>query len=138
MAAISITASAVLPSANAIIKSGIAGATITQGQALYSDSTDSYKLKLTTTATLAAATCVGLALNAASSGQKVDYVVSDPALVIGSTQLSGDDVWLFDATPGALTITQADLESGDYKVHLGTYTSTTTVNLNITIGGLIA
>lgn len=138
MAAISITASAVIPSVNAIIKSGIAGATITQGQALYIDSTDSYKLKLTTTATLAAATCVGLAVNAASSGQKVDYVVSDPALAIGSTQLSGDDVWLFDTTPGALTITKADLESGDYVVHLGTYVSTTAINLNITIGGVIA
>lgn len=138
MAAISITASAVVPSSNAIIKSGTAGATITQGQALYIDSTDSNKLKLCTTATLAQATCVGLAVNAASSGQKVDYVTQDPSLTIGSTQLSGDDIWLFDTTPGALTITAADLESGDYKVHIGTYISTTAVNLNITIGGLIA
>lgn len=138
MAAISITASAVAMSAFGLWKSGTAGATITQGQSLYSDSTDSYKIKLTTTATTAASTCVGIALNAASAGQKVDFCYSDPAFTPGSTQLSGDDVWLFDATPGALTITKADLEAADYVVHMGTYVSTTTMNLNITQGGLIA
>lgn len=140
MAAISIVAASVLPSSSAIIRRGIAGATITQGQAIYVDSANSYVLKLTTTASALAAGSagIGIALNAASSGQPVDYVVSDPAFTPGSTQLSGDDVWLFDTTAGALTITKGDLESGDYVTHMGTYISTTTMNLNPTLGGLIA
>jgi len=138
MAAISITASAVLPSASAIINSGIAGAAITQGQAVYIDTANSNLIKLADTTSALKATVAGIAINAASTGQKIDYVVKDPNFTLGSTQLSGDDVWLFDTTPGALTITAADLESGDYKVHIGTYTSTTTINLNVTQGGLIA
>ncbi len=138
MAAVSVTASLVLPSANANILSGTAGATITQGQALYVSSVTSGNLLLTTTASAAAANCVGIAVNAASSGQKVDYVTKDPNFTPGFTDLSGDDVWLFDTTAGALTVTKADLEAGDYVTHLGVMTSTTTMNLNITTGGLIA
>lgn len=134
MAAVAITAANVLPSASANILSGTAGATITQGQALYIDTT----LKLTTTATLAAALCVGIAINAASTGQKVDYCTKDPNFTTGFTALSGDDVWLFDTTAGALTVTKADLEAADYVTHVGVMTSTTTMNLNITTGGLIA
>lgn len=138
MAALSQTAASVLPSANANLASGIAGATIVQGNMVYADSTDSYKIKLTTTATAAAANPVGMAINAASSGQRIDYVILDPALNIGATMLVGDDVWLFDTTPGAVTSTKADLEAGDYVTHIGVAITTTTINFKICAGGLIA
>lgn len=138
MAAVSITAANVLPSSAATPQSGIAAATITQGQALYADASAGYGLKLTTTASSAAAACVGLAMNAASSGQRVDYCSKDPNFTPGFTALAGDDVWLFDTTAGALTVTKADLEAGDYVTHLGVMLTTTTMNLNITPGGLIA
>lgn len=138
MADISVTAANVLPSASAIIRSGIAGATITQGQTLYIDSANNYVLKLADSDGVAlVATVAGIAINAASAGQKVSYVVSDSAFVIGATILAGDDVWLSD-TPGGITKTRAELEAGDYIVHLGVMTSTTTMNLNITIGGVVA
>ena len=48
---------------------GTAGATITQGQPLYKDSTDSNHLKPTDADVAASAACVGIALSAASDGQ---------------------------------------------------------------------
>lgn len=138
MAAIAIVAASVIPSVNAIIKRGIAGATITQGQPVYLDAADSYKVKLADSdGSQAISTVVGISTTSASAGQYVEYCESDPSFTPGSTQLAGDDVWLFDAA-GGLTITKADLEAGDYVVHLGTYLTTTTMNLKITIGGVIA
>ncbi len=142
MAAISITATAVSPSSQAVIRTGIAGtgATITQGMPLYIDANDAtypYSLKLADSDGSGSQIVAGISLNAASPGQRVDYAVSDPSFTIGSTNLAGDDVWLFD-TAGQMTITKADLEAGDYVVHIGTYISTTKINLNITQGGVIA
>lgn len=137
--AISITASAFSPSALATINYGIAGATITQGQPLYIDTANSNVLKLadSNTGGLIAATVCGLATQSVSAGQRVGYVVQDPNLTIGSTQLAGNDLWLF-TTAGTMTVTASDVASGSYAIHLGNYTTTTTVNLLITIGGLYA
>lgn len=137
MSAISITASAVLPvtTSNPNVISGIAGAAITQGQPIYLDSATN-TLKLADANDAAAYQVVGVSINAASSGQKVSYQ-SSGIITIGSTQLAGNDLWLF-STAGTMTVTPADLVSGFYNVHIGTYLTTTTVLLNITIGGLIA
>lgn len=137
MAAISITASAVAPVAtsNPIIRTGTAGTTITQGQPLYLDATTN-TLKLADGNDAAAYQVVGISLNAASSGQQVAFIVSG-ILTVGSTQLAGNDLWLY-STAGTMTVTAADLVSGFYNVHLGTYLTTTTALINITIGGLIA
>lgn len=138
MAAISITASGVLPSAAATIQQGIAGAAITQGQTLYVDTANSNVLKLgDSDASALTATIAGIAITAASTGQKVLYVTKDPAFTLGATILSGDDLWA-SPTAGGITKTQADLVATNYKVHLGVMTSTTTANINITQGGLIA
>lgn len=139
MADIVVTPSAVIPSSNAIIRTGIAGATITQGQTLYIDTANNYVLKLADSdgASALVATVAGIANNAASAGQRVDYTVSDPSFTIGATVLAGDDIWLSD-TPGGITKTRAELEAADIVVHLGVMLTTTTMNLNITIGGIIA
>lgn len=137
MSAISITASAVAPvtSSNPVINTGIAGATITQGQPLYLDSTTN-TLKLADANDATAYQAIGVSLNAASAGQQVSFQKSG-IITIGSTQLAGNDLWLY-STAGTMTVTAGDLVSGFYNVHLGTYLTTTTVLLNITIGGLLA
>lgn len=137
MAAISITASAVAPvmTSNPVINFGTAGATITQNQPLYLDATTN-TLKLADGNDAAAYQVVGVSLNAASSGQIVSFMRSG-ILTMGSTQLAGNDLWLY-STAGTMTVTAADLVSGFYNVHLGTYLTTTTALINITIGGLIA
>lgn len=124
---LSITAANVTPSANAVIRDGIAGAAITAGQLLYRDSTASYVLKLAdaNSATAGARVVCGIAINSASSGTKVNYVVSDPALVIGATVANGT-VYVLSATAGGIA-PLADLTSGWYGFVIGLGTSTTTV-----------
>ena len=122
MAAITISGSFV-PSSSARIREGIAGATIQQGQALYLDSaTDTLKL-CDADASLAASTCVGIALQGA-------------ACVLGATLVIGDPLWT-SATAGGITKTYADLVSTWYVCGLGTAVSTTAFNLKITNAGAV-
>ena len=139
MAAISITASSVLKSATGQLQNGVAGTTITAGQALYIDTSDSNKLKLAdANGTAPANTFAGLALNSASAGQPVSYCPSDAGgFTFGGTVLAGDTIWLH-TTPGAITKTFADLTSGCTAIALGVATSTTAFNLNPVVGGVIA
>lgn len=142
MADITITAANVLPSSSATIEYGVAGATITQGQALYIDTADSNKLKLADCdATSPANVFAGISLNAASAGQKVAYCSKDlGGFTIGATVAAGDDIYLSPTTSpaGRITATRADLSSGDTVVHLGVMLTTTTLKLNPTTGGVIA
>ena len=136
---ISVTVASVIPSSSAQIASGTAGATITQGQALYIDTGDSNKLKLADAdGTSPANSFAGIALNAASAGQRVNYCTQDlGGLAIGATLAIGDSVWLSD-TPGGITKTFSELEAGDKIVHLGVMLTTTTLVLNPTTGGTLA
>jgi hypothetical protein len=124
---LTITAANVTPSANAVIRSSTAGVAITAGQALYKDATASYALKLAdaNSATAAARIVCGLALNSAAAGSPVNYVVTDPALVIGGTVANGT-VYILSATAGSIA-PLADLTTGMYAFVLGVGTSTTTI-----------
>ena len=140
MAAISITAANVIPSSTASRSLGVAGATITAGQAVYIDTTDSNKIKLAdANGTTPANTFAGIAENGATAGQKISYVTNDTAgFTIGATVpvLSGDTIWL-SPTAGGITKTQADLISGCTVITIGNMLSTTTMNLNPNTGGVV-
>lgn len=130
MADLSITAASVLKSSNGTILQGTAGATITQGQAVYIDTTDSNKIKLAdSNGTAPANTCAGIALNAASSGQPVSYCGLDSAFALGATVTSGAVIYLSN-TPGGLTATYSDVASGSTVIAVGGAVSTSTMNLN--------
>lgn len=136
MSDISITPASVLKSSTATALSGIAGATITQGQALYIDTTASNVLKLAdSNGTAPANTFAGFALNSASTGQPVQYVASDTAYICGGTLTSGNVIYLSD-TPGAITATYADIASGSTVITLGVATSTTAMVLTPVVGGV--
>jgi len=139
MAAISITAANVLKSSLGQRSNGIAGATITAGQALYIDTGDSNKLKLAdANGTAPANTFAGIAENSASAGQPVFYVGLDAGgFTIGATVLAGDTIWL-SPTPGGITKTEADLIAGCTKITIGNMLTTTTLNINPTVGGVVA
>lgn len=123
---ISITAANVVPSSAAEIGRGTAGATITAGQLLYKDSSDGYKLKLADCNASAATTVVvGMALNGASSGQPVAYVIYDPALAIAGSRTIGD-IYVLSATAGGVA-PASDIASGHYVVVVGVVTSSTTI-----------
>lgn len=138
MADISITAASVLKSSQGQTAVGIAGTTITAGQALYIDTADSNKLKLADSdGTSPSMTVAGISQHAALAGQPINYLTQDPAFAFGGTVLAGDPIYLSD-TPGGLTKTFGDLEAGDTVVVLGVAVTTTTMNLRPLTGGVIA
>lgn len=139
MADVSITAANVLAGANAKKRRGIAGATITAGQAVYEDSADSNKFKLADCdLSAAAAKCVGIALHGAASGQPLEIVEEDDDFTPGGTlslSAGGDTgVYVLSGTAGGIA-PMDDLASGDYPVILGVAKSASKMVLKIIRGG---
>lgn len=136
MAAISITASAVIPSANAVRMTNNDGTptkayeAITAGQIVYARTvtTEGYGLATCTGAT---PLChpVGVACNNAAAGQAVDIVKSDPLLTINAVLTIGK-VYVLGATAGAIN-PNVDETTNWKKSTLGIALSTTTMSLDI-------
>ena len=131
MADISITASAVVPSANAVIKHTTAGATLTAGQLIYLDTADLDangigKAKLSDANGAAALRVVdGITVGGASAGQPVAIVTYDTALVVGSG-LTANNILILSDTPGGIA-PSADLGSGEYLSVIGVVKTATTI-----------
>lgn len=131
MSALTVTASSVLKGANASTNQGTAGATITAGQPLYIDASDSNKLKpCDADASTAAANCVGIALNGASSGQPITYVTEDDDFTPGATLTTGL-AYIVGATTAGDINPATDVSSGWYHVHLFIAKSSTKAKLKI-------
>lgn len=135
MADLSITAGSVIASAAAVIQEGVAGATITAGQALYKDSSASNVLKLADAdASAAAANCVGIALNGGSTGQPIKFTADDPDFTPGATLslsvATVKGVYVLSATAGGIA-PAADLAAGMYPVFIMSVKSTTKAVLKI-------
>jgi hypothetical protein len=132
MADIVITAANFIPSANASLIQGTAGATIVRGNCLYLDSVSgTYKvlvLTSTTTDGFAGFACEDAALN-----QPVIVCTKDPVLALGGTLVSGDQVW---ASNTGVTKTQADLVTTWRIWALGVALSATTMNFLPCKGGV--
>ena len=129
MSDISVTAANVLAGTNAVIHEGLAGGTITAGMALYSDTSDSNKLKAAdANASATTAKVVGIALHGASSGQPLKYVVEDddftPGATLSLSAAADDGVYVLSGTAGGIAPI-ADLASGWYPVVLFVAKSTT-------------
>lgn len=110
---VSITAANVAPSANAVLKRGVAGVAITAGQLLYLESaTNTLKLADCDSATAEVRAVAGISINSAPAGGPLHYVVSDPALTLGGTSAKGT-IYVLSATAGGIT-PAADLTTGWY------------------------
>jgi hypothetical protein len=132
MAVLTITAANVAKGARANTKNGTAGAAITQGQPVYLDAaTDT--LFPADADVLASAAVVGIALNAASTGQPVTYQTSGP-ITIGATVVTGT-AYYASTTTGGICL-ESDLASGDFATFLGFATSTTVITLDIKASGV--
>lgn len=128
MADYSVTAANVQQSSAAIVSSGTAGETITAGQILYKDASDSNHLKLADCTDAEKYDAVGIAVNGAADGQPCDYVARDEGLDPGTTGLVGDLALL--STAGGI-MPQGDLATGDYTVLVGIWDTTSTINVQI-------
>lgn len=135
MADLTITpANVVTGDASGIDRSGFAGATITAGQVVYKDaSTGRWLLADDNSATVAARTPGGVALNGASNGQPLGVQRSGD-MTLGATLVAGTTYYLSD-TPGGIG-PAADLAAGEYPSIIGIAKSTTVLNVNINSAGV--
>lgn len=110
---LSVTAASVVPGPHPKFVDGTAGATITQGQLLYYDSS-AYTYKLAdANASATTAAVVGYAANAASSGQPIRVITEDDDMTVGATLSMTAPVYCLSATAGGIAPV-ADLTTGYY------------------------
>jgi hypothetical protein len=130
MADISITAANVVPGPDAVTVIGTSGATITAGQVVYYDTTTStWKLADANGATALIREGSGIALCAASSGQKI-VVQTGGSLTLGGPLTAGSPYYV-SATPGGVA-PAADLTTGWEVTLLGLASSTTVLKMAAT------
>lgn len=135
MAAISITAASVLQGANARVENGRFGATVTQGQVVYLDSADGeYKLADADSATAAAKSPRGIALNAGADGQPGQILLSGD-ITIGATLTAGLPYFLSPDTAGGIALI-ADVGVGDDYVQIGIAKSASVLAVDIKVPGV--
>ncbi len=131
-----ITAGNVVAGSGAVInRSGVAGEAITAGQPIYLDTTTKKYFKADcNSATAIARHAAGIALNAASLNQPIDFIKSGP-LTVGGTLVAGSPYYL-SSTAGGIK-PAADLATGDYICLLGLAASTTVLNVEIQFPGVV-
>jgi hypothetical protein len=130
MADVVVTAANVVKSTGAITETGIAGATITAGQVVYKDATDSNKFKLADcdSATAGVRVAYGIALNGASANQTLTVqMAGDITLGAG---LTAGLVYCLGDVAGAIR-PSADNGAGDYTCILGIAKSASVLALSI-------
>lgn len=140
MSALSQAAASVLFSSAAVLGPVYPfGATVAKGQPCYLD-VAAGTLKLMgagVTSGMATSTYYGLAAYGGASGQPGQLVSRDPACTLGATMAAGIPVQLH-TTAGSFTQTQADLTTANVGASFGIPTSTTVLNLSVTMGAPLA
>lgn len=135
MTDISVTPTAVKPAnARTRIEEGVAGSSITAGQAIYADPADSYKLKpAVATNQTQAKNVVGIALNAAAVDQPLDYVVQGD--VTFNSALTAGTVYVLGGNAGGIA-PSADLAGARYGTILGIADSATNLRVGVVSSGV--
>lgn len=129
MSDLSITAGSVLQGSNARLENGVAGETITAGQAVYKDVTSGSYFKADCDSGSAPVRVArGIALNGASAGQPL-VIQRKGQITIGSTMTAGLEYYL-SKTPGGICLV-ADIATGGYPCTIGIAISTTVLDINI-------
>lgn len=123
MADLSVTAANVLKGAGAVTEAGTAGGTITAGMPVYKSSDNKILATDADSATVAARQAIGIALNAASDGQPVDYMKMGGEITIGATMTAGVTYYLSGTAGGICPL--ADVGASEYLSIVGIAKSTT-------------
>jgi hypothetical protein len=135
MTDISITAANVVAGSNATKESGIAGATITAGQAVYrSSTTGKYLLADSNSGTAEARTPRGIALHGASDGQPLTIQKAGD-ITIGATLDPEAPAYYLSDTPGGICPV-ADVGDGEYFCLVGLAKSASVLAINIQATGV--
>lgn len=129
MADLTITATNVVAGSNAVVAHGIAGETITAGQAVYlSSTTNKWLLADADSAAAEARRAGGIALNSASASQPI-AVQKEGDITIGATVTAGTAYYLSDEPGGICPV--GDLASGDYVCLIGIAKSASVLSIGI-------
>lgn len=133
MADLTITAANVASGTGARTTTGVAGATITAGQAVYQDPADGkYKLADCNAGTAAVRAMVGIALHASLAGQPLTIQVEGP-VTIGAALTAGV-VYYQSPNPGGICPV-ADLVAGCFPTIVGIALSATVLDVKIHAAG---
>ena len=136
MADLVITAANVTAADGAVTKDSSynAGATITAGQAVYSDSTDSNDLKLAQSdGTAAEATVKGIAMGGGADGQPITIAKAGD-IDLGATLTVGK-IYCLSQTAGGICPVD-DLTTGDYVSIIGVATAADNLEIHIINSGV--
>jgi hypothetical protein len=129
---LSITGTAVIPSASAVIVTATAGEAITRGQLVYKKASDRKIYKAdANSATAEVRDCVGIAVTDSSTGGPIAYVTEDPNLAIAASGLTNGTVYILSATPGGLA-PEADATTGWFVTVVGIAKNATTLAFRAT------
>ena len=133
MADLSITASAVVAGAGAVIEHGIAGATITAGQTVYLDEATTGEYLLADADGSGTTRTRGIALNSASDGQPL-AIIKEGLLTMNAVLTAG--VSYFQSPVAGGIGARAEVLTGDYVTSLGIAVSTTVLRVKIDYSGV--
>jgi hypothetical protein len=129
MADITITAASVVAGTGSVRKAGIAGETITAGQAIYlSSTTQKWMLADNNSAEAEPRTAIGIALNGAALNQPTVALTSGD-VTIGATLTAGAAYYLSDTAGGICPL--ADVLSGEYVCLIGLAKTTAILDVDI-------
>lgn len=135
MTDISITAANVVAGSDATKESGIAGETITAGQAVYKSSTTGKYMKAdSNSGTAEARTARGIALNGAAVNQPL-VILRAGEITIGATLDPEAPAYYLSDTPGGICPV-ADVGNGEYFCLIGMAKSTSVLAVNIQASGV--
>lgn len=134
MADLVITNTAVVAADNAVKESGLAGETIAAGKAVYKSPTSKkWMLADNNSATAAAKTAGGIALNGASLNQPVTVAKSGD-ITMNAVLTAGSTYFLSD-TPGGVC-PDVDVGAGENVCQLGVAKSTTVLAIKVVAPGV--
>ena len=135
MADLSITAANVdnVETGNANTERGIAGATITAGQAVYRDASDSNQFKLADNDAAGTDDVYGIALNSASDEQPL-VVQRSGTIDMGGVVAVGT-IYVLSSTAGGVA-PSTDLVSTDYVTVIGVGVTATNIELSLLTSGV--
>ena len=134
MADITVTAANVVKSTGATTGRGTAGATITAGQTLYKDTTDSSSLKLADADdSQATALVAGISLHGASSGQPIEYQTGGQ-INPGGTVAIGTRYFASGNAGGIAPF--GDLAQNDWVSQIGVGISSSIIDMGIDNSGV--
>lgn len=135
MADLSVTAANCLQGAGALVEDGLAGATITAGQALYKAADGRWALADADGASDLIRAATGIALNGASANQPIK-VQKAGEITLGATLTPGTTYYL-SGTPGGICPV-ADVGTGEYYGIIGIAKSASVLKLAFAYSGVSA